>query len=537
MLSRTVLLLIWILAGLSVVAAAGDQNPIPDSAAPPQSITVISSVVVRSTADSVTVDITAGKLVPPETQTLSHPDRLILDFSGCELLHPSDRIPVNHGAVVAVRAAAFRENPPVARVIVDLTEPSHYETQYSGNTVRIRISAPVEAATPAADVERGSAETKLSPPLFNRTKTGGLSRSQQHAYALLAKAKTLTIADLQPLEDRADAGDPEAETTLALAYHAGALLKLDDEQALRLLHNAADRNFVGAEEALGIFYESGFGVPPNPAEALAWYTKAAEHGSVDAATSMALIYATGQGVPKDAQRALRWFRRAAEAGDATAQLNLAAIYHRGEGVPRDDKESVRWLTKAAGQNFIPAMLELAKLNMEPQGAPTDIHAAIRWFERAADLGDGFAQAALGEIFAEGIGVKADYGMAVPWYRKAAGQGQRDGEFGLAVCYWLGRGVPADPQQAWHWFTLAANQGHANAQYNLGYVRAWAGRRRRPAHCDRVLRKSCGPRHRRSAVPAWPLTGAGRRFPARQSERLQVAISSSGPGQREHGCDC
>jgi len=468
------LLMILAWAALGLTVKADDRNPVPNSGTPPLG-TVISRIAVHSVADGVTVEITASKLLSPEIQTLSNPERLVLDFPGCQLLQAIENQSLNRGPVVAVRASVFRQNPPVARVVIELSEPHKYEALYAGTSLMIRISTHAGAGPssgPKADAR--APENSGFPPSVSRVsgerkKSAWPPRPQQHAYGLLAKAKTLRVADLDPLEDRAEAGDPEAETTLALAYHAGILLKVDDEQALRLLHQAADQRFLAAQEALGIFYESGFGTPPNSTEAVAWYTKAAQRGSVDAMTSMALIYATGKGGPKDPGRAVQWFRRAAGAGDATAQLNLAAMYRRGEGVPRNDQESLRWLTIAAEQDFIPAMLELAKLNMNPPGAPTDINTAIRWFERAAQLGDGLAQAALGEVFAKGIGGTPDYVQAVSWYRKAADQGQRDGQFGLATLYWQGRGVPADPEQAWHWFTLAANQGHANAQYDLGVI--------------------------------------------------------------------
>jgi TPR repeat protein len=106
----------------------------------------------------------------------------------------------------------------------------------------------------------------------------------------------LTISDLEPLEARAQAGDPESETMLALAYHAGTLLKMDDAKALRLLQQAASRGFVAAEEAMGIFCQVGFGMPPDKVQAVSWYTKAAQHGSKDAATNLALMYANGDGI-------------------------------------------------------------------------------------------------------------------------------------------------------------------------------------------------------------------------------------------------
>ena len=195
----------------------------------------------------------------------------------------------------------------------------------------------------------------------------------------MAKAKSLTVGDLQQLEDKAAAGDPDAQTMLALAYHAGLLLKRDDAEARRLLHKAAGSGSVAAEETLGIFAATGVGMDkPAPAEALQWYAKAADDGSVDAATDIALMYANGNGVTKDVTQAVKWFRRAAEGGDASAQYDLALMYERGDGVRLDYREAIRWLTAAADQNLVPAMLDLAEILFEPPNSAVrrDVGGAI-----------------------------------------------------------------------------------------------------------------------------------------------------------------
>ncbi|MGC2321924.1 MAG: AMIN domain-containing protein, partial [Terriglobales bacterium] len=200
----TVFFLIVTCFGLSLDVRCSDQNATPGTL--PQFNAVISTIAVRSTPDAVIVEITSSKLVSPEIQTLSNPERLVFDFPGCQLLHPSEYIAVNRGPVLAVRASVFRLDPPAARVVVDLKQPRKYDLQYSGNTLRIKISAPVGAATPpgAATVDRAIPEQAKLAPLSAR-KAGRPSYSQQHAYGLLAKARTLTVSDLQPLEDRAEA--------------------------------------------------------------------------------------------------------------------------------------------------------------------------------------------------------------------------------------------------------------------------------------------------------------------------------------------
>jgi len=92
---------------------------------------------------------------------------------------------------------------------------------------------------------------------------------------------------------------------LALAYHAGTLLKQDDAQALQILRRAASRSFVAAEEAMGTFCQLGFGMPSNKAQAVAWYTKAAQHGSKDAATNLALMLCHRRGSSKKESQSIR----------------------------------------------------------------------------------------------------------------------------------------------------------------------------------------------------------------------------------------
>ncbi len=429
------------------------------------------------------MEITFSKAVHAGIAALENPDRLVFDFPGCELAHSNQRLPVNRGSVIAVRAAAFSVAPPIARVVIDLKSITDHEETYAGNKLVIKLTAKAEGAIPATEGEARMLTADAPPPksklnhaqksadpvlLKSTVSPSSASRAattQPTAYSLLAKTKTLTVFDLETLEAKSRAGDPEAEATLGLAYHAGTLLKPDDAEARRLLRLAADKGFVAAEEAMGIFCESGFGMPADKAQAFSWYAKAARDGSRDAATNLALMYSTGDGIQKDPTKAATWFRTAADADDATAQLNLAALYHRGEGVEKDDAQAVSWLTKAANQGLLPAMIELAKWNLQPEHG-NNIDAAIGWCKKAAAQGDATAEAVLGDIFSDEKLGRQNYAQAVVWYRKAADQGYREGEFGLGSRYLLGQGVLQDLGEARRWLTPAANQGHPYAQFLL-----------------------------------------------------------------------
>ncbi len=475
----SVALSIFLLLGLAAMPAISQDGVAPASRGPSPEITNIS---VAEHAGTVDVVITFSRVVRAEVSTVEHPDRLVFDFPECELAHPGQRLMVNRESVLAVRAAAFSVTPPIARVVIDLKSAQDHEETYVGNKLVIKLASAGRTQPPTppsagnkttadrhsltSEANRAAPASAPSNPIPQPPSEVAPSATVQfHAYSLLAKARALTISDLEGLEAKTQNGDLESETTLALAYHAGTLLKKDDTEALRLLRHAASRGFVAAEEALGIFCQAGFGMAADKAQAVSWYTKAAQHGSRDAATNLALMYSTGNGIPKDSAKAATWFRSAADAGDATAQLNLAALYHRGEGLPQDDGQALAWLTKAANQGLLPAVLELAKWDLQPQHGP-NVDAAIGWYKKAADQGDASAQARLGTIFADEKLGRLDYAQAVSWYRKAADQGLREGELGLGMRYLFGQGVAQNLEEARRWLTPAANQGHPYAQFLL-----------------------------------------------------------------------
>lgn len=448
-------------------------------------ISTVGSVEVASRPQGIALTIELSAPFAPHGMRLTNPDRLVFDFPGFSLPGATRRIPVNSASIDDVRVALNSTNPPVTRIVVDSRQPLNFELKPAGNRLVIEISSSALDNT-VADASRPS--LSIQKPLPRRTDAPGKapvpivaakpaslppaskpSSPTPSAYILQAKARDLKLEDLQPLEDKAHAGNPEAETMLALAYHAGTLLKKDDAEADRWLRQAADRGFMAADESLGIFAETGVARgAPAPAEALDWYKKAIQLGSIAAATSIGLMYAEGIGIPKDPAQAATWFRQAAEGGDGVAQYNLAVLYKRGTGVPQDYKQYVRWQTAAAEQDIGPALLDLAGYYARPpDGSPTDMAQAVHYFKKAGELGSDRAQAILGNIFALGLDGKPDYEQAVKWYRLAADQGQPDGQFGLGVRYAFGQGVPLDLQEARRLFTAAADQGQINAQYDLG----------------------------------------------------------------------
>src|SRR5580704_19100546 len=111
----------------------------------------VQHVVVRGTGNAVEVEIqTSGAPVAPDTQTITGPDRIVVDFPGALPAAELRALKVNLGALKGVRSGLFFSSPPITRIVLDLVEPQSYQistTQISTtqNAIVVKLS-PVTAA-------------------------------------------------------------------------------------------------------------------------------------------------------------------------------------------------------------------------------------------------------------------------------------------------------------------------------------------------------------------------------------------------------
>lgn len=76
---------------------------------------------------------------------------------------------------------------------------------------------------------------------------------------------------LQKWEPLAKQGDPLAQFNLALLYHSGAGVPVDEQKAVSWYHKAADNGYYYAQEYLAIGYQEGwFGLPKDKKQASYW---------------------------------------------------------------------------------------------------------------------------------------------------------------------------------------------------------------------------------------------------------------------------
>jgi hypothetical protein len=128
--SRTAIAGLLLLAAISVsLRAAGQAQDVPS----------VRRVQVLGNRTPIEIEIEATDQLVPQTQVLTGPDRLVVDFAntvpGAQLRNQT----LNRGEVKSVRVGLFTSKPPVTRVVFDLDGPQAYQIFPVGRTVIIKV--------------------------------------------------------------------------------------------------------------------------------------------------------------------------------------------------------------------------------------------------------------------------------------------------------------------------------------------------------------------------------------------------------------
>jgi hypothetical protein len=181
--------------------------------------------------------------------------------------------------------------------------------------------------------------TEPPPPISTALKLDEASL-QQSATAEMRGDYAEVVSTVKPL---AEAGNAQAQYTLAVSYDAGLGIGQDHQQAVHWYQLSAEQGYPLAEYNLGAHYAEGAGTSQDYAQAAVWLRKAAQYGVAMAQFGLARLYLEGQGVPKDYGEAQLWTLKAADQGLAEAQFTLFILYAGGApGVPRDDVKALMW---------------------------------------------------------------------------------------------------------------------------------------------------------------------------------------------------
>ena len=155
-----------LLALVFLLPAPGSaQNSAPNSAL---NRARVDHVIVRGTGATMEVEIqTSGSQVAPDTQAITSPDRIVVDFPGALPAAELHALKVNRGALKGIRTGLFFDDPPITRIVLDLMEPQSYRISTIENAIVVKLrpvaAAPVASlgvsATPAAKLWNASLAT------------------------------------------------------------------------------------------------------------------------------------------------------------------------------------------------------------------------------------------------------------------------------------------------------------------------------------------------------------------------------------------
>jgi hypothetical protein len=115
------------------------QTPANPAPSPASKIAAIKSFRIVQEKDGPAVEILSTQPLVPSIQAISNPDRLVIDLPNARLETQEKRISVQADQISTIRADQFQQNPPVARVVVDLLAPRAYTWDAAGNRLMVHL--------------------------------------------------------------------------------------------------------------------------------------------------------------------------------------------------------------------------------------------------------------------------------------------------------------------------------------------------------------------------------------------------------------
>ena len=184
----------------------------------------VRNVVVRGTGAAMEVEIqTSGAPVAPDTQAITGPDRIVVDFPGALPAAELRALKVNRGALKGIRAGLFFSNPPITRIVLDLVEPQSYRVSTIQNAIVVKLGpaklGPVTAAGAKAQDVPAAPAAKL--------RNASLAAGKNVAAARVAAAVSNTTA---PPPAAVSEAPPPAKPVVTVTFESG-MLRIRAEKA------------------------------------------------------------------------------------------------------------------------------------------------------------------------------------------------------------------------------------------------------------------------------------------------------------------
>ncbi|MGB9071439.1 MAG: AMIN domain-containing protein [Terriglobales bacterium] len=130
----------------------------------PSSYAVVKSIRMVREKDGPAVEILSTKPLIPAVQALNDPLRLVIDLPNARLEVRQKRISIQADQISTLRADQFQENPPVARVVLDLLAPRSSTWEAAGNRLVVHLGKNPQVATDKSPFQAPSVASLTPAP-------------------------------------------------------------------------------------------------------------------------------------------------------------------------------------------------------------------------------------------------------------------------------------------------------------------------------------------------------------------------------------
>jgi type IV pilus assembly protein PilQ len=138
-------------------------SPVASTSTPAKPVEVQNVAVFRG-SKGVQIDVSANGPLNPRTMKLKGPDRIVVDLLNAVPGGRPHTVNVDANGVVAVRMGRFQDNPPITRLVVDLSGPGDFDLTPNGNKVSIKVRPADLAASPTAPAPSAPKTTAPQAP-------------------------------------------------------------------------------------------------------------------------------------------------------------------------------------------------------------------------------------------------------------------------------------------------------------------------------------------------------------------------------------
>jgi hypothetical protein len=152
---------------LSQASARGTATR-SQSSRPGPSATQVNSVQIVHEHGVPALEILASGPIVPVIEALDAPTRLVVDLPDARLGRVQKRTSIKEDGITSIRTEQYRQRPPVARIVVDLSAPYGYTWDAAGNRLMIRLKPAGDANNVAqadANSDANANQNTSLPPL------------------------------------------------------------------------------------------------------------------------------------------------------------------------------------------------------------------------------------------------------------------------------------------------------------------------------------------------------------------------------------